>query len=100
MNTHNHSLYISNNNNNRANKISNNNKKYLNKNNKGNNNKNKSSSLSSEISRDFRKLELNKKYDNFLSNLDEFLKVLRQLSETCNIIYKNFINHEKKRKKI
>ena len=99
MNTHNHSLNISNNSNNKANKISNNNKKYLNKNNNGNNNKNKSSSLSSEISRDFRKLELNKKYENFLSNQDEFLKALRQLSETNYMMYKDYISHETKKEK-
>ena len=99
LNTNNHSLYISNNNNNRANKISNNNRKYLNKSNNGNNKKNKSSLLSSEISRDFRKLELNKKYENFLSNQDEFLKALRQLSETNYMMYKDYISHETKKEK-
>jgi len=91
MITHNHSLYISNNNNNnKTNKIINKKEKNLKKNNNGNgnNNKNQSSSFSDEVSKDFKILELYKKYDNFISNQNELLK---QLIETNTLLYQKLI---------
>ena len=97
MNTHNHSLYISNNNNNnKTNKINNKKEKNLKKNNNdNNNNKNQSSSFSSEVSKDFKILELNRKLDNFLSNQNEIIK---NLTETNTLLSQKLMETKNEKK--
>ena len=96
MNTHNHSLYISNNNNNnKTNKINNKKEKNLKKNNDNNNNKNQSSSFSSEVSKDFKILELNRKFENFLSNQNEIIK---HLTETNTLLSQKLMETKNEKK--
>ena len=98
VNTHNHSLYISNNIKGKNNIINNNNINRLNNNKICNNNKNKSSSFSREVSGYFSKLEYQKKFGNLFNNKNELIKKLKEEKDQLHndLISGHEIKKEKK----